>query len=196
MAREISEPHGRGGRRTMSVAPGRILFLQGASSSGKSTLSKALQRTLDECWWQLEADDISHMWPMWQPPGWWEPRVDERPHPSWDKGVRLAQWLEIYWGCLVTIARSGANVIAVGGWLKTEWLVQSAHAFDGIEAICVGVHCPIDELERREMARGDRGLGYARSQIDIVHEHAPYDLDVDTHMSTVADVDVVWCVLV
>jgi len=32
--------------------------------------------------------------------------------------------------------------------------------------------------------RGDRAVGYARSQYDLVHTHAPYDIAVDTTPTT------------
>lgn len=160
---------------------GRVLLLQGPSSAGKSTLARAMQRTFQECWWQVEADDVTRMWPMWQPSGWWEPSAEERPHGSWNPDVRLRQWLDVYWNAIALVAGTGANVIAVGGWLKTEWLVQAAHAFDGLDALCVGVYCPLEECERREIARGDRGPGYARSMYKAVFEHAPFDIDVYTH---------------
>jgi|SRR5579883_393440 len=167
------------------MAYGKVMMLQGASSAGKSTLAKALQTSLEEYWWVLEADDITHMQPVWQPPKWWEPTREERPHPSWDPKVRLARWLDGYWGCLATIAKTGSNVIAVGGWLETSWLVQLAEALEGIDAYCVGVRCPLEELERRERERGDRPSGYARSQFEIVHAHAPFDVEFDiTKVST------------
>src|SRR5450755_924058 len=119
------------------------MLLQGPSSAGKSTLAGVLQRTLDDYWLQLGADDISAMQPGCQPPNWWDPTPEERPHAFWDKDVRLERWLARYWGCLATIARTGDNVIAAGGWLKTEWMVQAAYAFDGIDALCVGVYCPL-----------------------------------------------------
>jgi len=159
---------------------GRVLFLQGASSAGKSTLATALQRGLEEYWWALEADDITRMQPTGERTSWWEPTPEERPHPSWGPDVRLSRWLSGYFGCLATVARTGSNVIAVGGWLQTSWLRELAATLDGIDALCVGVYCPLDELERREMARGDRRPGYARSQFDLVHAHAPYDVHVDT----------------
>jgi len=157
----------------MRASSGRILFLQGASSAGKSTLAHALQVTLDECWWILEADDITRMTPASARTGWWEPASEERPHPSWNPDLRLSRWCAGYFGCLATIAKTGTHVIAVGGWLQTSQLVQLAHTLDGIEALCVGVYCPREELERREIAHGDRPSGYARSQYELVHTHAP-----------------------
>jgi len=160
------------------------MMLQGPSSAGKTTLSKALQVSLDEYWWALGADDITHMQPAWQDSGWWEPPPGEKSHPSWDPEIRLQRWLDGYWQCLATIAKTGSNVIAAGGWLQTEWLFQLAHAVEGIDAYCVGVYCPLEEVERREVSRGDRGIGYARSQYDVVHLHAPYDVAVDTSAQT------------
>ena len=156
------------------------MLLQGTSSAGKSTLARAVQVNLDEYWWVLDADDITRMQPASQKSGWWEPTRAERPHPSWGPDVCLSRWLAGYFGCLATIAKTGSNVIAVGGWLQTDWLRDLASALEGIEAYCVGVYCPLEEIERREQVRGDRPPGYARSQYGLVHTHAPYDSAVDT----------------
>ena len=169
------------------MTSGRILFLQGASSAGKSTLASALQVSLEECWWILEADDITRMCPTSERTGWWEPTPEERPHPSWNPDLRLSRWYAGYFGCLATIAKTGSNVIAVGGWLQTSELRQLAHTFDGLDAVCIGVYCPLEELERREIARGDRPSGYARSQIELVHTHSPYDAEVNTVTQTTED---------
>ena len=45
----------------------------------------------------------------------------------------------------------------------------------------MGVHCPLDELERREKARGDRDMGLAKTQLQYVHQHEVYDVEVDTY---------------
>ena len=164
-----------------------MLFLQGASSAGKSTLAAALQAALPECWWRLEAADLTRMPPTSERSGWWEPTPEERPHPSWNADLRLSRWLSGYFGCLAAIAQTGSNVIAVGGWLHFSWLVQLAETLDGIDALCVGVYCPLKELERREIARGDRRPGYGRSQYDLVHAHAPYDAAVDTFAQTASE---------
>lgn len=166
---------------------GKVIMLHGISSAGKSTLATALQMSLDEYWWALEADDITRMQPISDRTNWWNPTREERPHPSWDPNARLSGWLAGYLQCLATIAKTGSNVIAVGGWLQTDWLLQLASALEGIDAYCVGVHCSLEEAERREIARGDRHQGYARSQYDLVHAHAPYDAEVDTTALTTAE---------
>jgi Chloramphenicol phosphotransferase-like protein len=45
----------------------------------------------------------------------------------------------------------------------------------------VGVFCPIDVLEQREAARGDRKTGLARYQSARLHENSEYDVEVETH---------------
>ena len=54
----------------MDGSSGRVLFLQGLSSAGKSTLAAALQAALPEYWWMLEADDITRMQPTAERSGW------------------------------------------------------------------------------------------------------------------------------
>lgn len=45
----------------------------------------------------------------------------------------------------------------------------------------VGVHCPVEELVRREKLRGDRCIGQAVKQLEFVHQQGEvYDVEVDT----------------
>ncbi len=167
------------------MSAGKVIVLQGASSAGKSTLATALQRALDEHWWVLEADDITRMQATSERTQWWQPTLEEKPHSSWTAEARLTQWLAGYFACIAAIAKTGSNVIAVGGWLETAWLRDMAAAFTELDAYCVGVYCSLEEAERREAARGDRRVGYARSHFDTVHAHAPYDLAVDAGLTSV-----------
>ena len=60
------------------------------------------------------------------------------------------------------------------------------HLFEVVERksiFFVQMYCRIEELERREMARGDRPKGLARSQFNDVYSLAEYDLMLDSsHM--------------
>lgn len=53
----------------------------------------------------------------------------------------------------------------------------------------VGVHCAVDELERRERLRGDRRIGEGRGHVEVngIHNLGPYDLEVDTTAGVNAD---------
>jgi len=88
----------------------------------------------------------------------------------------LAGW----YGCIRALALAGNSIIADAGFLEMAWLLTQIEALDGIEALYVGVRCPLAEVERREIARGDRAIGYARAQYDRVYQYGPYDVEVDT----------------
>jgi chloramphenicol 3-O phosphotransferase len=51
--------------------------------------------------------------------------------------------------------------------------------------IFVKVDCPLDELKRREAARGDRRPGLAEYQFHRVHQNKQYDITVNTASMTV-----------
>ena len=42
------------------------------------------------------------------------------------------------------------------------------------------MHCPLPELERRERERGNRRVGEARTDYQVVHGFAEYDLEIDS----------------
>jgi chloramphenicol 3-O phosphotransferase len=44
----------------------------------------------------------------------------------------------------------------------------------------VGIHCPLEELEQRERARGNRSIGDARRDFETIHRDALYDLEVES----------------
>jgi chloramphenicol 3-O phosphotransferase len=48
----------------------------------------------------------------------------------------------------------------------------------------VHVTCPLDELRRREKARGDRKIGHGESQLAVLMPRDNYELVVDTHAET------------
>jgi chloramphenicol 3-O-phosphotransferase len=54
-----------------------------------------------------------------------------------------------------------------------------------LPVLFVGVRCPVPVLEQRELARGDRDVGQARRPSSRVHGHGAYDVEVDTHASSV-----------
>lgn len=58
-------------------------------------------------------------------------------------------------------------------------------AFEGLDVFKVGVVCPIEVLEARERARGDRIIGRARGLKDVVHRFMDYDITVDTGAANV-----------
>jgi chloramphenicol 3-O phosphotransferase len=50
----------------------------------------------------------------------------------------------------------------------------------GLRVLWVGVRCDGAVAAGREVARGDRVIGMAASQAEVVHRGMVYDLEVDT----------------
>lgn len=77
-------------------------------------------------------------------------------------------------------ARAGLNVIADDVLIDRSWLAGWAEALAGVETLFVGVHTPLEVLEKRERERRDRILGEARGQHGVIHVGIAYDVEVDT----------------
>jgi chloramphenicol 3-O phosphotransferase len=153
--------------------PGRLIFLNGASSSGKSTLAKALQAEMDEPFLHVSSDQLleAGLIPTRRNTGkfdWWR-----QMRPPFFAGSHA---------CLPALAHAGNDLIVEHIIEFPSWRWQLTRLLAGLDVFLVGVHCSLDELERRERERGDRRIGEARSHVvDAgIHTFGPYDLEVDT----------------
>lgn len=151
------------------MSKGQIIFLNGASSSGKSSIAKALQEIIERPCVHLCIDDYL---------GTFQKRLWD------DKEVVHREWPNIIAGfhaAAAAIARAG-NLVIVDDVLEEElpWIEHMLAFFDGLDVTFVGVHCSLEELERREKKRDDRRQGMARQQFEQVHAQAIYDIEVDT----------------
>jgi chloramphenicol 3-O phosphotransferase len=152
----------------MPNKPGKVIVLNGPSSSGKTSIAKALQRALDDVYLHVSIDAFLHQLPD-------AVLADQtalaRAFPRLFAGFNAAN---------AALVHAGNNLIIDVVLQEPSWVSPCVKAFDGLEAIFVGVRCALDVLEDRERARGDRKLGLARYQHDRVHSHGVYDIEVDT----------------
>jgi len=160
---------------------GRIIFLNGASSSGKSTLAKALQAALDEPFLHVSSDHLvdAGLLPQRREHGgafdWWH-----QMRPRFFAGFHR---------CLPALAEAGNDLIVEHIIEFASWRRELATLLTGLDVYLVGVHCDLTELDRRERERGDRRAGEGRTHVDIdgIHTFGRYDLDVDTTAGVNAD---------
>lgn len=163
------------------MAAGTIILLNGASSSGKTSIVKALQHASIEPFLDAGLDRF-----LWMLPG----RYLER--PLWDDvlgsatvagatGHRLVRGMH---RAIAELSRAGNHVVADHVLVEAEWVIDAASVLGNLPAWLIGVHCPLEVLEAREKDRADRTLGQARAQFDLVHRHAVYDFEVDTSAMT------------
>ncbi len=146
----------------------QIILINGASSSGKSTLCKALQEHLAEPYIHLEEDRF----------------VYDTYHPRYlvsgvVEGI-FAKTMTGYYRSLRAFVSAGHNVLADTGFYSKDLVRQCAAELAGLPVWLVGVHCSLAELERREAQRADRSVGTSREQFESIHAHVVYDVEVDT----------------
>jgi len=145
---------------------GRVLLLNGPSSAGKTTLSWELQIKAPGYWYWLPLDCF----------------LDAVPSQQWEKdegeGFRTA--FNLHHECVKLFSDLGRDVIV-------DTVINGRDSFASFEQRLVGYHvimvkvtCPVEELNRRELARGDRDIGLAAGQREIMVPQQSYDLIVDT----------------
>jgi len=152
--------------------PGRIILLNGASSSGKSTLALALQAALPEPFLHVSSDHLVGMLPR---------RTDDGGPFDWWHQVR-PRFFAGFHRCLPALAGAGNDLIVEHIIEFPSWRDEIAGVLTELDAFLVGVHCDLREIDRRERERGDRRIGEGRTHVtvDRIHTFGPYDLDIDT----------------
>jgi len=163
-----------------------MIFLNGGSSSGKSTVARSLQEVLPDAWLSLSIDTLVDAMPARLTSG--GDGIGFAADGGVDVGQEFMALQDAWIAGLVAMARAGAHVVVddvlLGGAAsQRRWL----DALGDTPAFWVGVRCDAAVAEARETARGDRVPGMAAKQAAIVHQGVAYDLEVDTTSTGSAD---------
>lgn len=170
------------------MATGRVIVLNGTSSSGKSTLMRALQARLDGAWLGVGIDTVVFALPKryLDQPLWSEVFRYVDAEPGADAPFRIEtgelgrQLVDGLHRMIASLADSGLSVIVDHVLLDADWVADLARRLAGHEVLFVGVRCPREVVVERERARRDRTIGQAAAQVDVVHRAGGYDIEVDT----------------
>lgn len=148
---------------------GRIILLNGTSSSGKSSIGRALLPLLPDPWFFIPVDAIGAM----------RSTVHTRVLDDAEIDAMLRRTRRGYHRAVAALAATGNDVI-MDYLLSEPWRLDDLlQTLQGLDVTLVDVHCSPEELERRERDRGDRPIGLARSQT-TVYSHGDCDITVDT----------------
>lgn len=174
----------------MVTAPGRIVILNGAPRSGKTSIAAALAEAVPGTWINLGVDTYARATPKALLPGIGLRPGGERP----DLEPLLPTLYAALYDSIAAHARLGLDVVADLGHhddysRPLGILPACARRMAGLPVLFVGVRCPVDVvLERR---RNDPQGGFytvdeamVRRWDEAVHRHAIYDLTVDTGLMT------------
>lgn len=151
---------------------GRIVLLNGASSSGKTALGRALTALLPDPWFLVPADVIGAM------------RSEPARALSDDEVAALLRRTRRGYHRMVAGLAAAGNDVVMDYPLSEPWRLEDLLAvLDGYDVTLVDVWCAPEERERRERARGDRPSGLTRAQ-EHVYDQPDRDLRVDTTTTT------------
>ena len=153
----------------MSELRGRVVLLNGASSSGKTSIGQALQLLLPDPWFLAPVDAFGAMRSV-----------------SRTRTLDEAETSEVLRRTRLSYHRAAAGLVAAGNDVIMDYPLSERWRLDDLLAVLGGydvtlveVRCSPEELARRERARGDRPLGLAQSQT-AVSELGDRDIVVDT----------------
>jgi chloramphenicol 3-O phosphotransferase len=147
----------------------KIIFLHGASSSGKSTIARELQAQLPLPFWHVSIDHLRDAGVL--------PTARFK-SGEFDWKAARAPFFDGFHQSLAAYAGAG-NDLVLEHILDTDgWLDQLVTLFAPFDVFFVGVHCPLDELVRREAQRGDRPVGSAAKDFHTIHKGLDYDFEV------------------
>ena len=154
-------------------------MLNGGSSSGKTGIARCLQAVLPDPWLVFGVDTLIQAMPASSPVSATgiEFAADGEVVIGPEFRALEAAWIE----GIAAMARAGARIIIdeafLGGAASQQRWQQ---ALDPLQVLWAGVRCASAVAAGREIARGDRVIGQAASQADVVHQGVVYDLQVDT----------------
>ena len=180
------------------MASGTIIFLNGTSSSGKTTLAHALQERLEEPFQHVALDQFRDGLPakfrgLNAPVGTTGERglnvvpvkLDDRTSITEVRfgadGQRLLRGMR---RAILSMAKEGNNIIIDDIILDQSFLDDYLDVMAHELLYFVGVRCPLAVIEQREARRLGRFPGTAESHFMSCHAHDTYDIEVDTSTTT------------
>jgi chloramphenicol 3-O phosphotransferase len=148
------------------------IVLHGPTSSGKTSLARALQANADTPAFHISLDAFVTM----------ANRVDMRSEEEREQAYRIH---------CENLRSALARVVSTQFEMIVDLVLRDTAEFEACLRVLssrpiyvVGVFAPVSVLEAREKAREDRGIGMAREQFEHPAYKRTYDFTVDTSSCT------------
>jgi chloramphenicol 3-O phosphotransferase len=172
------------------MVKGKLIVLNGGSSSGKTSVARAFQELTPECWMHLGIDlfwfaipqsqlDMKQVRPEYHT---WDVDVDAD-GLAWfnlTPGPLLERAMHARYRAIRVFLEDGINVISDDLIWTRDWLVDFLRIFEGFEVWLVGVHVSDEEGARREAERHSGIAGTNRGSARAAHADLEYDFELDT----------------
>ncbi|MEK0161947.1 hypothetical protein WLQ65_22845 [Pseudoalteromonas piscicida] len=149
------------------------IFLNGVSSSGKSSIAREFQALASEPYFHFSMDDFLFNFPAkYRQDALLLAKIDENSSNDILQGFHRS-----------IFALTESNIDIIVDAVFSEEIFYHAACQDNLskfDAYIVGVHCDPTVLASREQQRADRPIGLSIQQIPTTHNFLDYDLEVDT----------------
>ncbi|NRB10924.1 MAG: AAA family ATPase [Rickettsiaceae bacterium] len=173
-------------------AKNTIIFLNGTSSSGKTSITKKLQEKLASPYMHVGIDKMVSMIPekmndiygdLKEREGfYWHKSTDKQGNTLYE--IQLGSYAKkisgTYKKLVAFLANENHNIIVDEVCLDKEGFQNWQNILADFNTIYVKVQGSLETIIKREKDRGDRMIGSSRAQYPIVHKYASYDLEINT----------------
>ena len=153
---------------------GRIIFLNGVTSSGKTSIVEALQNR-EDCYFYVVANDL------------FQEMVGER-FLRQDYWGHLSRVIILMYHTAKLFSDMGHDVLIDGILVERPEIVphyqQMLDILQDNPLSIVEVACPLDVCRERNIARGDRYETQSQEQADLMAKDIQYAMTVRTDMNT------------
>jgi len=153
---------------------GVIIYLNGVTSTGKTTLATAIQRMSDENFYAISNDSVADM--------------GSRKFFETDYWQYLADMILQGYHMTKMLSDNGINVIFDGMVVERD---EYKPHYENIKTIfkdsplkMVEVFCPLEVCRQRNIDRGDRGVDQSESQNKYMSKEVVNDIFVDTNANS------------
>jgi len=162
---------------------GKIIILNGVSSAGKSSIAKILQLKLPEPYFCLALDTFTDI----ISPVYW-PEFQERYSAALERQSMAAMYhaIKLYSDLGLNVVVDTVMCDWSGDDIKYRPFDDCMMLLNDYPVFFIKVDCPVHELNRRELERGDREIGIAEYCLGILtpKNDCDYDMIVNTYENT------------
>ena len=152
---------------------GKIIILNGVSSSGKTTLAKVIQDQSPIPLYKLDIDDFILMSPE---------KFND--YENNDFSVQYAFASKFFY-VVKLYSDLGFNIVAPYMFFKnSDTLQEFKKLLSDYPILIVNMTCPVEELNKRELSRGDRKTGSAEEQLQLLETQFNNSITVDNFSNT------------
>lgn len=163
--------------KEINMTKGRIIFLNGVTSAGKTSLVEALQER-DDVFFHVVANDL------------FEQMVGDK-YLRQDYWKYLSEVIIMMYHAARLFSDMGKNVLIDGILVEREQIrphyqqlveIMKDHPLDIVE-----VYCPLEVCRQRNIERGDRYETQSEEQAALMAENIRYSMKVDTSLHSPAE---------